>query len=505
MSFILAIIHHLTISYRFLLGTPPSPIDMDDFLDRATSTSSPPPSPMDLSYFLDDSQQSNRFVSTRLPSPIDIESVLGEFIEESCPANHSSALTIGTPPSPIDMSLFSATPPPCPPNLTYIQSNTMHPRSIPLHIAHSNPPSPIPLDEFMASSTDPKPPPCDHLVIAPIRLSHSDPPSPLPLDEFMDNFTDLLESALPRPTRSDPPSPIPLAEFMEDPTNLVGTSSCDHPAIAPICLSHSDPPSPLPLDEFMDDFTDLLESASPRPNHSDPPSPLPLDEFMDDFTDLAARAPDCLESAPLPSTRSDPPSPISLSEFMEDPTDLEGTSPDNVSEGAVRSKGTPASRTSSSRLGHDTTGDQILMCSHRKLFDTDGKRWSSLYASQEPGVGWSSDVLNLFATEIWFRRYSTFWRNPIMNWSFVDMPHASLKLCKPRVVKPEDISFAKLTSMLLQHTTITVCSVFMRPYLYLTMLTHDSPKRISRSWKKLRSKVPVVSHDFLPALQREQI
>ena len=380
---------------------------------------------MDLDEFLSDPQNQS---GTRLSSPID--DILGELMEQTPSAATSHPVSDSTPPSPIDMSFFFASKPPSPLGDPSVQSppiSSSNTASLTLRIAPSDPPSPLPLDQFMDCPTAQGTLPAVPSVSGEIGLTHSDPPSPLPLDQFMDFPTVPSVSGEIRLTHSDPPSPLPLDEFM-DSSALLG-SLTDLCVLAESCQIHSDPPSPLPLDQFMD-FPNAQATSPTAPSvsaeicrkHSDPPSPLPLTQFMDESTLLA------------------------------------------ITSGHVRSEEQSINRTTGppDSIGHlpqharSVLDDRILLLSYRRVFDVDGTRWSSLYASKEPGVDWSRNVLNLFASEIWFKRYHHFWKNPILNWSFVDMPHASLKLCKRRSVNSEDISFEKLTAVLLQRETFTV-------------------------------------------------
>ena len=104
-----------------------------------------------------------------------------------------------------------------------------------------------------------------------------------------------------------------------------------------------------------------------------------------------------------------------------------------------------------------SSSDALLSSTVRRLLDNDGRRWSPLEASEEPGVHWSYDVRNLFATEIWFKRYHTFWNNPVIHWDLVDMPHGSLRLAKPRLMEREDLSVDSFLKILLQQKTVMVC------------------------------------------------
>ena len=204
------------------------------------------------------------------------------------------------------------------------------------------------------------------------------------------------------------------------------------------------------------------------PPHSDPPSPLPLEEFMDPVTDIATSCYRNSNSVPPHLPHSVPPSPLPLEEFMDTSTGTLTSHWDSLHSASRVEKGSINDAPS-----NDGLGDQILMWSHRKLFNVGGRRQSSLYASQEPGVGWSRNILNLFATEIWFKRYNNFWKNPLVEWSFVDMPHASLRLCKPRKVNPHDVSFERLTAMLIHNAATTVRTNL---YTHPSMPTSHNPQ-----------------------------
>ena len=282
-----------------------------------------------------------------------------------------------------------------------------------------------------------------HSAVPSPPLSNSPPPSPIDMSLFLS---------------SKPPSPFDDVSVQSPPTSSSNLDSLQ------LRRAHSDPPSPLPLDQFMDCFTrqtsptGLSVTIPFRQVSSDPPSPLPLDQFMDHPTEEAMSPTAPSVSAEIPQKHSDPPSPLPLDEFMDGSALLGITSKYMKSE-KRSDNGTPSPTDDADHLAQhprSVVGDRIVLSSYRRLFDVDGTRWSSLQAAKEPGVRGSHNVLNLYATEIWFKRYHHFWKNPILNWSFVDMPHASLALFKCRSVKPEDISFEKLTAVLLQRETITV-------------------------------------------------